>query len=173
MLVDETAADDELISSSESTFCESLSDSLYTDQADEENLPEILDLDGLDHSTPPSLNEEMDPHSNQPSLADDVTMAEPTGNLPFTDFVSVEMCDKPTQLDPETCLLCYFDMSLGDGRFAASKFPRKDSMQRYARLIHFRGREQDDCPDDACVGKKFIHLDHFKNHAAKEHRVFF
>jgi hypothetical protein len=177
-LADVTAEDESAMSSSESTLRESpSSDELHTDKLFCENLlPEILDMTGLNHSTCPTPTYEVDQHSNRLSPSDDLDMVEPSHDVLFTDFVNVEMCAAPTQLDPETCLICYFDISLGDARTVVSKFSRKDSMQRHARFAHFRSGPQDQlrlCPDSACAGQVFVHLDHFKNHAARKHGVFF
>jgi hypothetical protein len=177
-LADVTAEDEPAMSSSEGTLCESpTSDVLDTDTLCHENLlPEILDMTGLNHSTCPTPTYEVDQHSHRPSPSDDLDMVEPSHDLLFTDFVNAEMCASPTQPGPKTCLICYFDISLGDGRTAASKFSRQDSMQRHARLVHFRDEPPDRhrvCPDSACAGQVFVHLNHFKNHAATEHGVFF
>jgi hypothetical protein len=164
-LADVTAEDESAMSSSESTLCESpTSDVLHTD------------MTGLNHSTCPTPTHEVDRHSHRPNPSDDLDMVEPSHDFLFTDFVNAEMCAPPTRLGPKTCLICYFEVSLGDGRTVASKFSRQDSMQRHARLVHFRGGPQGQhrvCPDSACAGQVFVNLGHFKNHAATEHEVFF
>lgn len=107
---------------------------------------------------------------DMPEVPDTV---EPGHDLHFTDLVNVDICVTPTRLDPKTCLICYFDVSLGVRRTVASKFPRPDSMRRHARLLHFRKGQHQVCPDSACAGQVFVHLDHFRNHAEREHGVRF
>jgi hypothetical protein len=95
-------------------------------------------------------------------MPDVLDIVKPGRDLLFTDLVSVDMYVAPIRLGPKTCLICYFDLSLGIGRTVVSKFPRQDSMQRYARLLHFPKGQYRVCPDSACVGQVFDYLDHFK-----------
>lgn len=129
----------------------------------------------MDHSASPIPRPETDLQSVHPNLAGGVAMAGSTQDSLYADFVDVEMCDTPTQPGPKTYLFCLFDMALGEGRMVASKFSRQDSMQRHARLIHFRGVPENahrGCPDPVCAGQVFDHQNHFKNHAATSHAVF-
>ena len=150
-------------SSSEDTLCNSPG-------ADSDfqlpSLPDIMDrdseLDGPDHS------------AQVPSI--DVDTTEDSCDALFGDMVDIDMLSMPTELDSQTCLFCYFDPSFGEGHVSASRFCSDFSMRRHARNMHFKRHVKDQpfaCPDAACAGQEFIHVNHFKNHAYRVHKVEF
>ena len=90
----------------------------------------------------------------------------------LTDFGDVATCATPARVGPNTCILCYFDTSVGDGRKEASVFARPDSMKRHAQRAHFQDVRRETywtCPDGACAEIVFDGPDYFKTHVANGH----
>lgn len=83
----------------------------------------------------------------------------------------------PVVLPPLTCIHCLFDPGNKDRRWLASQLSRKDALRRHAHQKHFKYYEESNipmkCPHERCDGREFMTIDHYKNHAANVHKVFY
>lgn len=83
----------------------------------------------------------------------------------------------PVVLPPLTCIHCLFDPGNKDRRWIASQLSRKDALRRHVHQKHFKYYEESNipmkCPHEHCDGREFKTIDHYKNHAANVHKVFY
>jgi Protein of unknown function (DUF3435) len=128
--------------------------------------PHYCEPEGLVASDSSAEDEDEDctilPYINSSALGDHQSNFSPT-------------CDKtPLVLEPTICLHCLFHGPYSDRRWEASRFSRKDAMQRHAERAHFRQMKDEQstsCPHELCADKVFDDLNHFKNHALAVHKI--